>query len=146
MSQFSGWCSTLPYTAVPREPILRFKLQESDFSLNGQVPLVQCETVAVVIFFGQPQEGNRTKSNFLMRCPFQHVQSSSLQDAGCSVKDRCLGRAAWSQRDAWTRSICFVLQPQAKSASLRSHEQVTGRALVLICSHGPVWRLARRRH
>lgn len=59
----------------------------------GRYHLYNCETVTVVVSFGQPQEGNRTKSNFpLMRCPFQ-------QKAGmCKVHPCKVLGALWRTR------------------------------------------------
>lgn len=99
----------------------------------GRYHLCNCETVTVVVSFGQPQEGNRTKSNFsLMRCPFQ--QSSSLQDAGCSVKDTRLGRAAWCQGDPGPGAsiLSCSLKPHSGAMSRSQAEPLRRSALMIL--------------
>lgn len=150
MSQFPGWCSTLPYTTVPREPMLCFqvigKLCQLEWAGTTCAIVRQWQLWSLLGSHKRAIGPNLTSP----RCPFQKkvgmCKAHPCKMVGALCAPTCLGRAAWCQGDAWTRSIYFVLQPQAKSASPWSHEQVTGKALALICSHGPVQNLARRGH
>lgn len=62
------------------------------------------------------------------------------------MKDTCAELPGLREMQPWTRSIDLVLQHPARLASLRSHEQVTGREPTLIFSPGPVWGPARSGH